>query len=796
MIQNYLKIAWRKLFKQKLLSFITVFGLGISLAACLLIALFIREELSYDNFYSRASRIVLFQQFEGSAGSGSGFASLFSRNIPQVEEVTRVIKTKALITNKNKNISAYENNFCFADSNFLKVFDLTFLQGNSNTSFKNPDHILISEKTALQYFSGTNAVGQTLIFNNKKTFYVTGVFKNQPDNSHLKIDLIAGFNRAAALTGQSLDGYWDNMSLTYLLLSKGSTPDDVAARLPQIIKKTNDQNSGIWKPALIPLRDIYLKAKLDGRVKAGKAIDEVQIFSVISLLVILLAGFNYVNITTAKAINYVKEVGMRKIAGATKKHLIKQFLVESLLYTLLAALLALVAGWFAVAPFNNLANTSLQQSMLFSLPFLAVFFGAVILFALLNGIYPALVLSSFNPADSIRKLVVKPNESYLLRRAIVAFQFSVTLVILIAVFVVSKQLSFIHHQYLGYDREQVLTLNLPAEAAPGTKQAFLNKIGGLSSVQSATICSPLPGQGAMNNKLVEDYVPKGKDVGYQYISADKNFITVFNIRLLQGKNFSASSLPAQHEFLINRSMSMFLELGDNAIGSPLAYTGYAYNADGSYKEIPITGKIIGVIEDYHQSDLRTAIEPMLIQLNAGWENQVAVKLSTTGVKSSLAEIQDIWKELFPGNPPEYQFLDDNFNETYRRDTVTGQALSIFAILTIIISCLGLFGLTAIMIEKRNKEIGIRKVMGASVSTIVALLTKDFLKPVLIAVIIASPIAWYAMNRWLQDFAYRITIEWWVFVVAGLIAILIAMFTIGFQAIKAAVTNPVKSLRTE
>ncbi|MFT3750500.1 MAG: ABC transporter permease [Agriterribacter sp.] len=796
MFKNYLKIAWRKLGRQKLLSFVTVFGLAMSLAVCLVVTLFIKNELSYDSFQSRADRISLFRQYENGAGSGSGFAALL-KNLSGVEQVTRIIKTTALLYNGNKTFSAYENNFCFADSNFLKIFDINIITGNADAAFNNPDGILISQRTALKYFQDQDAVGKPILYNGSKVFYVTAVFQNLPANSHLDIDAVANFKNAASLSGRNLDGWWDNQSLTYVLLLPNSSFDNVTRQLPEMMKQTKDQNAKVWKPSIVPLRDIYLKENIsDNRIKAPGAITEVYIFSVVSLLIIVLAAFNYINITTAKAITYLKEVGVRKIIGAGKRQLVQQFLTESLLNVLVAAILALAGAWWGIALFNYITGASLRQSDIFSAYTLLAYFAAVTAFALINGLYPALGLSSFKPADSVKRKILTTKSRHYLQSALVTFQFTITIVILIALFVVSKQLYYVHHQNLGYNRKQIVTLNLPADTKADTKQTFITQLRSIASVENVAVATPLPGSGSMRNKLVEDYVPKGKDLSYSYVAADENFLSTFDISLLQGENFIATNTPEQHEFLINQSMSTFLELGDSAVGKSLAYYSYQYTPNGTYKEVPVIGRIRGVIADYHQENLRSAIQPMLIQMEEGWNMQLAVKLKSGNEKNIMAALQKQWQQFFPGRPFEYRFMDDAFNETYKSDTVTEGALRIFALLAVFISCLGLFGLTAITIENRIREIGIRKVLGASVSSIVNLMSKDFLRLVLLAALIASPVAWWLMNNWLQNYAYRTTISMWIFGLAAAVAFIIALVTIAFQSIKAAFANPVRSLRME
>ncbi len=797
MIRNYVKIALRKLINEKLLSFIVLFGLTVSLLVCLLIGLFVKDELSYDDFQSNKDRIVLFQQWENSSGSGSGFAPLLKRNIAQAEEVTRVIKAEPLITNGSKTESYYEKNFCFAEANFPKVFNLNFIESNAATAFATPNFLLLSKSTAIKYFGHQPAIGKLLFYDKNKPFYVTGVFDDLPHNSHIKIDFLCDYKQAQTLVGQSLDGYWDGMSLTYLLLSKGTSTTAISKQLPQIISHLHDQNSVIWKPRFIPLKDIYLREKLDGRIQASNAIVDVYVFTAIALCIILLAAFNYVNMTTANAVSHIKSVGVRRILGAQRKQLIQQYLIESFVFVGISATLAWAAAFVGVVVFNAIAHTTLSSSVLYSGNFVFFYVGSVLLFAVVNGLYPAYFLSSFKPFDAIRKRIFNVHRSdYSLRKALVVFQFTISIIMMIVVVVVSRQLQYIHNQNLGYNRDEVLTFAFPSDASSTQKQTFLNKMAATPDVSNATVCSRLPGEGAFGNKLVETYVPAGKEVAYQNFSFDQHYLGVFGIRLLQGRNFSATDNAEQHHFIINQTMCALLNLTNNAVGKPLAYYTYQYSPDGGYKEVPVKGDIIGVVDDYHQNDLRTAIQPLLIQYNAGWENEVAVKLQSSRLDKVLSTLNKEWKNNFPITPFQYRFLDDVFNQTYQKDTITGSALNVFSVLAIIISCLGLLGLTTISVQQKVKEIGIRKVLGASVTNITLLIAKDYVVLIVIAIVLAVPISLFASSKWLQIFIYRIHIQWWMFAIAGITAIIIAFITVSLQAIKAAMMNPVKSLRTE
>jgi putative ABC transport system permease protein len=793
MLYNYFTIAFRNLRRQKVFSIINILGLSVSLSVCVLIVLFVQDELSYDKFHSQADRIVLFQQNDSYSGSGGGFAPLLKKEIAQAEEVSRLVKVKPLISLEKE--SYYEPEFYFADENLFKVFDFTVIEGNAKEALSSPYSLLISEKMAQKYFPNQYPVGKTLNYNNKQDLVIKGILQNIPSNSHLSIDFLCSNKNADQLIGQGIDGYWDGMTLTYLLLSKGTDINKLTAQLPEIIKKTNDPNSSVWKPALIPLRDIYLKHKMDGRIKAQQAIDNVYIFSTVALFILFLAVFNYINLASARSVLRAREVGVRKVLGANRRQLIVQFLGESSFLTLIALVLALMLTFLVLPSFNQFADRNLSLSALFSPANIAIFCLAFLSLSFFNGIYPSLILSAYKPVEALKNVFMKYSGRNIFRKALVVMQFAISMGMIVATLVVLNQLYFIQHKDLGYQREQILTLSLPTDAAT-QKNAFKQELQSLSPVQSVSIAGSLPGQGSFGNKLVTEYVPQGKQPGFKFLNLDEIFINTFNIKLIQGRNFSANSNAGKNEFMVNRAALEYLEWGNEGVGRQIGYYTYQYQPDGTYKEEPVRGEVIGVVEDYHQSDLKSRIEPMLICYNQGWEGQVAIKLQAGNLQPTLASIEKSWKSFFPGKPFEYKFLDESFDQTYKKEVQTGQIFGLFASLAIFISCLGLFGLAAFAAQVRTKEMGIRKVLGASTTSLVLLLSGSFTRLILLAALIASPVAWYMMNQWLQNFAYSITISPWIFVGACALSLLIALITVSFQSVKAALTNPVKSLRNE
>jgi len=794
MLRNYLKIAYRNFFKHRLFSIINLIGLTVGLVVCLLIVLFVQDELSYDSFHENADRIMLFQQFENNSASGTAFAPLLDTEIAQVEKTLRLVQNQALIGTQEQ--SFYENGFYFADSTVFEVFDLPLLEGNPETALDAPTNLIISEAMAQKYFPNENPIGKTLEYGNEHTLNITGVMKDLPSNSHITIDFLSPYESIKTLTGRAGSGYWNTTAHTYLLLSAGTKPEEVAAQLPTIAEKTNDPNYGVWSLSVIPLRDIYLYHQLDGRLRAQNAIENVWIFSIIAIFILALACFNYVNLVTARSSTRAREVGMRKVLGARRQQLLLQFLSESGIMLAVSTVLALVVVQLILPTFNQFVGKELALMTLLDAQFILLFIAVFALVSLLTGSYPALVLSSFKPVSVLKNAFFGNTSDALFRKVLVSLQFAVSIVMIVATIVVANQLSFIQNKDLGYQRDHILTITFQGDVSADQKETFKRELQALASVKSITRSAPLPGQGVNNNKFVESYVPDGKDIGYSFLRVDEHFLETFDIQLKNGRFFDASSTPEKNQFVVNEAMVEYLEWEDGAIGKELGYYTYKSTPDGGYAEVPVTGEVIGVINDYHQSDLKTAIYPMVFKYAQGGEDKIAVNIAAGQIRNTVDAIQDKWTSFFPAEPFSYSFLDDFFDQTYARETKTAQVFGIFSGLAIFISCLGLLGLVAFAAERRTKEIGIRKVLGANLGNIIGLLSKDFVRLVIVAAFIAFPIAWWIMSQWLERFAYRVELSWWVFAIAGIATLLIALITISFQAIRAATANPAESLKTE
>jgi putative ABC transport system permease protein len=799
MLRNYLKIALRNLQKNKVAGLINVSGLTLGLTCCLLIAAYVLDDLTYDQFHQNADRIVLFQQFDNSASSGGKFATDLKSRFTAISDAVRLTRIKPLISRQQA--AFYEPNFWFADSSVVKVFTLPFVQGNPRTALTEQYGLVLSETMARKYFGTMNPMGQQIRFNNKATLHVTGVLQDLPANSHLKIDFLANYANANELVGYDVTtNYWGGGDTwTYLLLAPGADKSTLQAQFPAYIKQLGDPNASVWKPKLVPLTDIYLRTTL----VATNRLLYVYVFAIVALLILGLACFNYVNLATARATQRAKEVGVRKVLGSSFGQLWGQFLGETAVFMTIAIVLSAGVMALALPAFNELADKQLTMVSLLTGPRVGWLLVGLFLVGLLAGSYPAFVLSSFRPiavlkgSTTIQGRMLTGGSAWL-RKTLVVGQFAVSIGMIAATLVVYEQLQFVQSRNVGYQRDQVLTLDLQ-DAPDPAKELFKQQVASLPGVEAATRAFSLPGSGSLRGeKLVSDYVPKGSQTGgISRLTIDGDFLKTFGIKLVEGRNLDPNRPADKQAFLVNRAAMKYF--GWKTItGKMTGYYTYAYDSanPGSYREVPQRGEVVGVIDDYNHANLKQTVEPTILSLNTGFEGQLAARIRAGAIPGTIQQVEQLWRKAFPEKPFSYEFLDDTFNQTYKVEARTGQVFGLFAGLAVLISCLGLFGLVTFTAEQRTKEIGVRKVLGASVVSIVTLLSKDFLTLVFIALVIASPVAWWAMTKWLQDFAYRVDIAWWVFVLAGGLVTGVALITISFQSIKAALMNPVKSLRSE
>ncbi|WP_228850400.1 ABC transporter permease [Aegicerativicinus sediminis] len=811
MFINYLKIAWRNLWKSKFFSFLNVFGLALGLACFILIGMYVTDELSYDKFYDKADRIFRINSDIRIGGtelilsqSADPMGATLKNDYPQVEEYVRFYSSTGPKLVKKGTDFIEETDVTHADSTLLKVFNLKVLVGENDMVLTEPNTVIITKSAAERYFGNPqNALGKTLeTDDNGSTLYkVTSVIEDIPRNSHFHFDFFFSMENVEYPFGTFLSHNFQ----TYVVLQQGvdyrkfnEKFEEVIAKyiIPQaqafIEVKSIDEfraSGNKLEYSLIPMTDIHLHSSRSFELEANGNIQYVYIFSAAALFILLIACVNFMNLSTARSEGRAKEVGVRKVLGTGKTSLIWQFLTESILLAYIGMILALLLvlltlGWFnqisgKEIPFNYLWRPT-NLLILFLLPFVVGSFA---------GVYPAFFLSSFKPITVLKGKLMSNGKENTLRSALVVFQFATSIILIIGTIVIYNQLSFIRNSNVGFNKDQMVVVDLQG-MQNNSQTAFKNEIEKLSAVKSATFAGFLPvGNSSRSDTTVssDPVMTQDNSVNTQIWRVDYDYIPTLGMEIIKGRNFDPSFGSDSTSVIINETAAKLFGYDD-----PIGQNVYAtYRGE----ETPAPYKIIGVVKNFNYESLRKNVFPLIMRLGSNqWK--VAFKVAGNDMQPVLDKIESTFHEMAPGMPYKYQFLDESFENMYREEQRVGQVALSFSILAILIACLGLFGLATFIAEKRTKEIGIRKVLGASVSNIVTMLSKDFLKLVIIAFIIAIPIAWFAMYKWLEDFAFKISIKPWVFIVTGLVAIIIAITTISFRAIRAALANPSKSLRTE
>lgn len=788
MLKNHIKIAWRNLIKNKEYSILNIGGLAIGMACSILILLWVQNETSYDAFHENADQIYRLtaqasDDFKA-AVSPAGMVAQLPDEIPQIEASVRLGNPfEALLEIDGEKFK--EEPLFFADPNFLEVFTFPLIEGDAKTALVKPDGILITEETALKYFGTTNALGKVIKIDNRDNFTVTGVMANIPTYSHLQFNAILPMAYYAKTNEDLINNVWDSFNFYgYFQLSKEAISSTES--LAVLVQKINDTYASRMPDFEIifnlqPLKDIHLRSNLQIDVPGHGNIEYVNIFFLVAFIILIVACINYMNLATARSSRRAKEVGLRKVIGAGRKQLIRQFLGESILISLLALILAITLVYLLLPTFNNLA----QKELVFHLWDIKIgiaLLSIVLITGLLAGSYPAIFLSGFQPIKVLKGKIKIAGYNLFFRNGLVVTQFVVSVLLLIGTAVIYKQLNYIKNKNLGYDKSNLIYIPMEGEMW-GKQEALKIALAQDPLTSNFSVISDLP---ANLNTGDFDIQWEGKDPNAQYlfpnIVTDKNFIDVFQMNLLEGRSFSKTSAD-NNDYVINetaaRTMGMEVE---NAVGKSLTFRG-------------AKGTIVGVVEDFNYKPLQYAIEPLLLQHSErGSITVVRVAPESTG--QTINALEKIYASLNPAYPLVYNFVDSDIDAQYKGEQQMGTIFNVFAILAIFISCLGLYGLSAFTTEQRFKEIGIRKVLGASVLKLVNMLSKDFLRLVLIAFVVAVPVAWYLMHKWLQDFAFRIDIPWWMFAMAGFVVLFIALSTVSYQSIKAANANPVNSLRRE
>lgn len=802
MIKNYFKIALRNLRKNKAFSFINIFGLAIGLTCFMLISVFVYNELSYDKYPANAKdiyRVILSVTGNGNVAVypnvdlavGEGIKNAF----PEVKAFTRISPASDFVKYNDNQFK--EDHLAFADSNFLKMFCVPLVEGNESNALVPPNSVVISKAFAKKYFNNQDPVGKSLVIGLHNALYkVTGVFDKVPENSHFHFDAFLSLS-----TWHITNPTWNNLGpYTYLLLNKNADPNKLEAKFPQLVAKyvvpENQRDMGIslaeaqksvntFVFSLQPLTDIHLYSHTKYEMEPNGDIQYVYIFSALALFILLLACVNFTNLSTARAVKRAREVGIRKVMGSLKKQLIIRFLTESVLLTFLSMLIAFGLLFLLLPYFNQVANREIPFSFFISYQSILAMVSLIFITGIVAGIYPAFFLSSFNTIKVLKGSAFKGSQNNLLRSSLVVFQFFISIALIIATIVVYQQLYFMQNKKLGYDKEQVLFL--PDARLLGKNQAaFQQQLSENKNVVASSISRSVPGLPFMDGTEIypKNENGNGKEIHANIYHVDVDYLKTLGIQIIKGRNFSKDFSTDSSAVVINQAMVR--ELGwshTNPVGKTIVRSGQQQF------------KVLGVVADFNYASAKQEVAPLMMMLGNNYGGLV-IKINTGDVKGFLTDLKKQWDSFNPEGPLNYTFLDDNFAKLYASEIRTQKIFSAFALIAIMIASLGLFGLSAFVIEQRTKEIGIRKVLGASIQNVLLLVSKDFLMLVGIAFIISVPVTWWAMHNWLQDFAYRINIHWWVFVLAGIIAILISLLTISFQAVKAAIANPVESLRSE
>ncbi|GAB4027672.1 ABC transporter permease [Spirosoma gilvum] len=813
MLRNYLKIALRNLAKHKANTAINLAGLAIGMACCLLIVLYVTDELSYDRHWANGDRIyrmALERIYPGRSTRYAiippSYAQSVKKEIPEIEQTTRVFtfgnnQQPTLIKLDGRTLE--EKGFLAVDSTFFQVFQIPLLRGQTTKALSRPNTVVLTESTAKRLFGATNPIGKQFEVVQGPKLEVTGICPDPTHNAHFSFNFLSstrGFPVAEQPNHISFAAH------TYLLLRPNTRPETVQAKLPAVVEKYAageiERNFGVsyrdyvkagngYFYFLQPLSNIHLDSHLEAEYQPNGSRALVSIFSIIAAFVLLIACINFMNLATARSSERAREVGIRKSLGSTKQQLAAQFLTESVLLSLFSLVIAGLLVSALLGPFNALANKSLALSSLVRWETLPLLIGGAVAVGLLAGSYPAGVLSTFEPIKVLKGRFSSTKQGHLLRNGLVVFQFAISVLLIVSTIVVFSQLNFIQQKELGFTKESVVTVKGAFFLNKNT-EAFKQEVAKLSGVTNVGGTSSAPGEegffGIVFRKKGDNETVTGKGC-----VVDEQYLQTMQMNMLAGRPFSRQ-FDDSLSVILNEEASRQMGLSD-PIGKQITSPDNFTQQNGP----PVTYTIVGIVHNFHFGSLHQRISPLFILNNRIFrqtDNQVAVRVRADNPNAVVGQIEQIWKHYLPDQPFHYSFLSSDWSDLYKSEQVAQRIFGVFALLAIFIACMGLLGLAMYVIRLRTKEIGIRKVLGATTPGLVALLSKDFLKLVLIAIVIATPIAWYMMNRWLQDFAYKIDIEWWMFAVAGLLAVGIAILTVSFQSIKAALTNPVTSLRSE
>jgi putative ABC transport system permease protein len=798
MFRSYLKSALRNLFRHKLFSGLNIFGLATGMTCSILIFLWVQDEVSYDQFNANAGSIYrLTAQVSGinAAVVPVPIGTAINEGVPAIKRASRISALQSMVTIGTRKFE--EKNIYYADTNFLRIFSFPLLQGDPNTLLVRPDGVVLTESSARKYFgSAEQAMGQTLHIDNDykgNDLQVTGILKDIPHNSHLQFDMLVPIE----LYGRTINPQqaWSNFDVyTYLQVNDHfkATPAALASLRQQImdIYQKNDQSGTNGKLFLQRLSDIHLHSSYMLDVAGQGNATHVKIFSLIAIFILLIAGINFMNLSTALSGQRAKEVGLRKTVGALRSQLVMQFLSEALLLSFVSLLIGLALAWLLLPLFNNLAAKSIAINLL-NVKMLTGLVGIAVVVGLLSGSYPALFLSSFNPVKVLKGVKILHGGKTFFRNSLIVVQFSIAVILIVSTIVVYKQLQFIRTMDIGYNKENLLYVPIPRLGdLQRNQQAVRTAMSQYPDIADYSFISHLPTDLATGTRSVEwEGKTPADDRVFPQLWVDDQFAHTFDMHVKAGRFFSKAFKGDDNNYVVNEAALKVMHLDvATAVGKKMAMDGSA-------------GVIVGVLKDFNFKPVQQPIEPIVIRNGSagnfnGNTGYIVIRTTPANTEHMLGTMKKVFQQVYSDFPFSFGFINEDLSRLYIAEQRMGKLFNIFAILSVIVSCLGLFGLATFATQKRIKEIGVRKVLGASVAGIVGMLSKDFIRLVVFSLIIAFPVAWWVMNKWLQNFAFHIKMEWWFFGVAGIIAIVISFMTVSYQSIRAATTNPVKSLRSE
>jgi putative ABC transport system permease protein len=802
MFKNYIKVAYRNIIKQKAYSVINILGLALGLAACILVGLYIWQDMHYDDFHENGDHIYRIYTSTKTPQGGYKLAQTpalvaptITNNYPEIQSISRVyFPDKDLIISEDKKF--YEEELIFADDSFFDIFSYSFRQGSPQTALIEKNSIVITNSIAEKYFGSSDPIGKSLNFNNSIELKITGVIEEAPANSHFTFNMVATYSTLVDMpAGIYLDQWGATFgSYTYVMINPETNPVEFGKKISPFLNKEMKEVDGVFNNFILQqVNSIHLYSNLQDEINPNSSITYLAILGVIALFILILACINFINLTTARAVKRAREIGVRKVFGAVKQQLIKQFIGESILITLISLACALGIVELFIPFFNRLIGTELTYSFFSNISIMTMVILAAIIIGILSGLYPAFVLTHFQPVQVMKGIMHSSKSgSSFLRKFLVFLQYSISLILIIFTIFINQQIRFMRNFDMGFDKEEVIVLKTPVRMSYNSEtiKAELNAIPGVIKT-STSRGVPVMGRGFGTN-LIPDLAHEDEEFGISITVIDHEYLDFYGIKLLAGRDLSElGEVDFNTKTLVNETTVKML-----GFASPGEALGNSYTiglSDGVKRFAP---EIVGVVQDFHFNSLHEEVSPLLFMHWPFLFQEISIKISSNNVPATINEIKAVWEKFYPVYPFDFSFLDDKIDSIYKAEERSYKVISTFSILAIFIACLGLLGLTFYATEQRRKEIGIRKVLGASISNIITMFSVEFLKIVTIANLIAWPISYFIVGKWLSTFSYKVQVNFTVFFAAGILTLLISFLTISYTVIRSAKANPIDSLSYE